>query len=158
MIPMKYNYVPMNEKYADEIAYQWKYEDIYSFYDMTANEEDLIDFLDLKQWNYIFAVLNQSKELIGFYSFSFDYDVMWIGFGLNPEYTGKGHGSDFVMSGIKFGIKHYGYDGHYIMLSVAKFNERAIKTYKKIGFEIVEEYMHETNGDKHQFVKMRILL
>lgn len=151
---MKYNFVQMNEKYAYEIAYQWKYDNIYSFYDMTADKEDLEDFLDSKEWNHKFAVLNEFKELCGFYSYYFKNGIMWIGFGLKPVLTGKGYGSNFVMSGIKFGIEHFNYSKNYVMLAVAMFNQRGIKAYQKIGFEILEEYIQETNGGKHKFVKM----
>lgn len=155
---MKFNFVSMNEKYANEIAYQWKYEGFYSFYDMTADSDDLDEFLDSRHWKFKFAVLNQSEKLSGFYSYYFNNDIMWIGFGLKPELTGKGDGSDFVMSGIEFAIKHFNYDKEYLMLAVVKFNQRAIKAHKKIGFKIVEEHIQETNGGKHQFIKMKKML
>lgn len=144
----------MNEKYANEIAYKWKYEGVYSFYDMTSDEEDLEEFLNSNQWNYKYAVLNDCKELVGFYSYYFENDIMWLGFGLKPELTGKGYGSDFVMSGIKFGVRYFNYSKDYLMLAVAKFNQRAIKVYQNIGFEIIEEYIQETNGGKYMFLKM----
>lgn len=43
---MHYSFVPMNKEYAQEIAYNWKYDKSYSFYDMTADEEDLEEFID----------------------------------------------------------------------------------------------------------------
>lgn len=152
---MIYNFTPMNKEYANEIALKWKYKGIYSFYDMTEDKEDLEEFLDLKQWENKFAVLDADKKLVGFYSFSFENGVMWIGFGLRPELTGKGLGVSYVLSGIKFGIERYNYKENYIMLAVAKFNERAIKAYDKVGFSITEEYIQETNGGKYPFVKMR---
>mgnify|MGYP006296182899 CR=1 FL=1 len=152
---MNYIFVPMNEKYANEIAYNWKYDGIYSFYDITADKEDLKEFLDPESWEDTFAVLDEFEELIGFYSFYFKSDIMWIGFGLKPNLTGEGHGSDFVLSGIKYGLKKYNYKKDYLMLAVAKFNKRAIKVYKKIGFKIVEEYLQETNGGKYDFLKMK---
>lgn len=151
---MRYKFVKMDDKHAKEIAYQWKYDDIYSFYDMTADKKDLEEFLDPKKWKMKFAVLNEFNELCGFYSYYFKDHMMWIGFGLKPELTGKGYGRDFVMSGINFGIDHFDYNENYIMLAVAVFNKRAIKAYQKIGFEIVEEYIQETNGGKYNFVKM----
>lgn len=151
---MKYNFVSMNEKYANEIAYRWKYEGVYTFYDMTADKEDLEEFLDSSQWKYKFAVLNEFKELIGSYSYYFENDIMWIGFGLKPELTGKGYGFDFVMSGISFGVKHFKYNKDYLILAVAKFNERAIRVYQRLGFEKIEEYIQETNGGKYEFIKI----
>lgn len=152
---MEYCFVPMNKNYANEIAFEWKYGGIYSFYDMTDDEEDLVEFLNPDKWEHKFAVLDETKDLIGFYSYYFLNGVMWIGFGLRPDLTGKGHGTDFVLSGIEFGINRFKYDKCFIMLAVAKFNERAIKVYEKIGFKQVEEYFQETNGGKYKFLKMK---
>lgn len=153
---MNYKFVPMNKKYAYEIAYNWKYNGIFSFYDMTADEEDLKHFLNEENWdgNY-FGVLNEECELIGFYSFDFEDDIMWLGFGLNPELTGRGLGYEFVISGINFAVENFNYRKNYVMLAVALFNKRAIRLYEKIGFEPIEKYIQKTNGGEFDFVKMK---
>lgn len=43
---MKYKFVHMNEKYALEVLYNWKYSGIYSFCDIIADKEDLKEFLN----------------------------------------------------------------------------------------------------------------
>jgi len=43
---MQYRFISMNDEYADEIVDNWHYDGIYSFYDMTADEEDLKIFTD----------------------------------------------------------------------------------------------------------------
>ncbi|MGH4120396.1 hypothetical protein [Clostridium sp.] len=53
---MNYKFVPMNKEYANEIAYDWKYNRIYSFYDMTADENDLMEFLNENSW-FLFIIL-----------------------------------------------------------------------------------------------------
>lgn len=40
-----------------------------------------------------------------------------------------------------------------ITLSVATFNQRAIKLYRKIGFEDVEPFMQDTNASTFEFLK-----
>ncbi|MDF2672305.1 MAG: family N-acetyltransferase, partial [Clostridiales bacterium] len=153
---MQYRFVTMNEKYAHEIAFDWKYSDIYSFYDMTADEEDLQEFLHQDNWNdEYFAVVNEENQLVGFYSFSFDDGIMWIGFGLKPELTGMGIGKEFVIAGINFGVENFNYRDNYIMLGVALFNKRAIKLYENIGFIPVEEYIQKTNSGEYEFIKMK---
>lgn len=153
---MQYKFVTMNEKYAYEIAFDRKYSDIYSFYDMTADEEDFKEFLNKDNWNEeYFAVLDEENQLVGFYSFSFEEGIMWIGFGLKPELTGIGIGKEFVTAGINFGVENFNYKGNYIMLAVALFNKRAIKLYQNIGFIHVEEYMQKTNGGEYEFIKMK---
>jgi ribosomal-protein-alanine N-acetyltransferase len=153
---MEYNFVLMNKEYAHDIAYNWKYNDIYSFYDITADEDDLEEFLNEESWNdHYFVALNEKSELVGFYSFSFENEVMWIGFGLKPELTGRKLGADFVIAGINFGVKKFNYKKSYIMLAVASFNKRAIRMYENIGFQTVENYMQKTNGTEFEFIKMR---
>ena len=156
---MKYIFVPMTQEFAKEIAYNWKYDGVYSFYDMTADEEDLKEFLNEENWGKrIFAVGNRSNELIGFYSYYFEEEVMWIGFGMRPDLTGKGYGYDFVKEGIMFGIKKFNNKNDYIMLAVADFNKRAIKLYEKLGFETIESYLQKTNGGQYNFIKMKKML
>lgn len=153
---MQYKFVSMNEKYAHEIAFEWKYSDIYSFYDMTADEEDLQEFLNKDNWNdEYFVVLNEENQLVGFYSFSFEDGIMWIGFGLKPELTGMGIGKEFVTAGINFGVENFDYRYNYIMLGVALFNKRAIKLYENIGFIILDQYIQKTNGGEYDFIKMK---
>lgn len=156
---MNYNFVPMNKEYCHEIAYDWKYEGIYSFYDMTADEEDFQEFLKEENWkghNFAyFAVLNNESELIGYYSYYFEDDIMWIGFGLKPELTGRGLGTEFVTAGIDFLVEKCNYEKSYIMLAVAIFNKRAIRAYEKIGFRAVDKYMQKTNGGEYEFIKMK---
>lgn len=153
---MNFNFIPMKKEYANEIAYDWKYDGIYSFYDMTEDEEDLQEFLDENTWNKdCFAVISDEGELAGYYTFYFEDEIMWLGFGLKPGLTGKGLGGEFVTSGINFALKKFDYKKDYIMLAVATFNKRAIKAYEKIGFETVEKYMQKTNGGEYEFIKMK---
>lgn len=153
---MNYVFVPMNKEYANEIAYIWKYDGLYSFYDMTADEEDLKEFLNEASWQrQYFAVLNDRSELIGFYSFIFEYGIMCIGFGLKPELTGRKIGAEFVVAGINFGVKEFDYKKNCIMLAVALFNKRAIKVYEKIGFQFEEKYIQKTNGGEFEFIMMK---
>jgi len=155
---MQYNFIKMNQNYAEEIAYQWKYKGKYSFYDTTADKEDLAEFLDPKTWDRTFAVLNKENDLIGFYSYTFQDEIMWIGFGLKPDLTGQGLGKEFVKSGIEYGIEHFDYQKEHIMLAVAEFNKRAIKLYKNLGFKTTEKYDQPTNGGVYKFYKMKKIL
>ncbi len=152
---MEFRFVKMKKEYANEIAYDWKYPDKYSFYDMTEDEEDLNDLLDKKNWsNKYFAALNED-ELVGFYSIRFEDEIMWIGLALKPELTGKGIGSNFVLSGLDFAISEFSYKKSHIMLAVLLDNQRAIKSYEKLGFVKTEEYMQKTNGSEFKFIKMK---
>ena len=62
---MKFIFTPMNEKYADDIVSNWHYDDVYSFYDMAADEDDLRIFTDTNNWqNTIKAVLNENDVIV----------------------------------------------------------------------------------------------
>ncbi len=153
---MNFKFISMNGEYAHEIAYNWKYDGIFSFYDMTADEEDLEEFLTEDRWGKNeFAVLNEENQLVGFYSYYFEDEIIWIGFGLKPELTSKGLGASFVNSGIDFAVEEFHYKKDYVMLAVASFNQRAIRLYEKIGFKYVDNYIQRTNGDDFKFIRMK---
>ena len=102
--------------------------------------------------------MTKDGELIGYYAYSFASGVMWIGFGLKPEWTGRGMGIGFVRAGIAFGVETFGYRGDHIMLAVAAFNQRAIRVYERLGFQAVETYMQKTNGGGYEFIKMKMAI
>ncbi len=76
-----------------------------------------------------------------------------IGLGMKPELTGKGMGLDFLKAGLSYAISKY--NPKVITLLVATFNERAIKVYKKAGFESVETFNQDINGSRFEFLKMK---
>ncbi len=46
------------------------------------------------------------------------------------------------------------YKPYKITLSVATFNQREIKEYRKIGFKDIDTYMQDTNGSTFEFLRM----
>ena len=75
-----------------------------------------------------------------------------IGLGMKPNLTGRGNGVQFVKAGIAYAKSKY--NAKQIILSVATFNQRAIKVYKKIGFKEIETFIQNTNGGSFEFLKM----
>jgi [ribosomal protein S18]-alanine N-acetyltransferase len=156
---MVFRYIPMNKDYAEEIAYNWKYDGQYSFYNMTEDEEDLQEFLNPKNWAYkVYAALDEYDQLVGFFQYDIKNLQLEIGLGLKPELTGKGIGGSFVSAGIDFGIKSLNSNINIIVLSVAAFNKRAINLYRKLGFKIIDTNMISTNGSQYEFYKMEKVL
>jgi len=152
---MKYRFVSMNDDCAGEIVDNWHYEGIYSFYDMTADEEDLKIFTDRRYWeDTTFAVLDESGVLIGWSSFFMEDGALWLSLGLKPELTGLGLGEGFVSGCIEFARSHYKLDREPIRLDVALFNERAIKVYKKVGFREIGKGNRATNSGVFEFLRM----
>jgi ribosomal-protein-alanine N-acetyltransferase len=152
---MRYRFVSMNDEYANEIVADWHYDGIYSFYDMTADEEDLKVFLDRGYWeNTTFAVLNECDGLIGWSSFYMEDEVLWLSLGLKPELTGLGLGEDFVSECVEFARSNYKLDKQPIKLDVALFNQRAIKVYERVGFRVSAKIKKNTNGGEFDFLQM----
>ncbi|MFB4166942.1 GNAT family N-acetyltransferase [Virgibacillus sp. JSM 102003] len=149
---MTYAFEIMTQEQAEDIAYNWHYDGIYSFYDMEADEEDLAEFLDSNKQNSTYVVTKDSA-VVGFFSFNrIGNNTIDIGLGMRPDLTGSGSGSEFIKAGMEFAKSNYSPDE--ITLSVATFNQRAIKVYRKIGFKDVETFMQDTNGSSFEFLKM----
>jgi ribosomal-protein-alanine N-acetyltransferase len=150
---MKYIFEKMTQEQAEKIASDWQYEEEYSFYDISADEEDLAEFLNPQKRADSYYMVNQGDEELGFFSFTVGQCSVDIGLGMKPELTGKGIGLDFIKAGLEYAV--FKYNPLEITLSVATFNERAIKVYKKAGFKLVETFMQDTNGSRFEFIKMK---
>jgi ribosomal-protein-alanine N-acetyltransferase len=131
----------------------WRYEPPYSFYDATADPDDLALLLgeETRKGRH-FSAFGENDELVGFFSLYRAGDDIVVGLGLRPDLTGRGLGLAFVKAGLAFARERFG-PGRF-RLSVATFNERAIRVYERAGFEPLRTYDHETNGGVHPFLEM----
>ncbi|MFD3446059.1 GNAT family N-acetyltransferase [Microbacteriaceae bacterium 4G12] len=150
---MDFTFKVMTQDEAREIAYNWHYEGEYSFYDMEADMEDLEEFLNDEMRGDATFVVRENDRVVGFFSFhKIDNQTVDIGLGMRPDITGSGLGLKFVKAGLAFSKEKY--QPKYLTLSVATFNKRAIKVYKKAGFEAVGTFVQKTNGSCFEFLKM----
>jgi len=120
----------------------WKYEKPYSLYNLNGSDEDIKELLH----GSYYSAYNKSKELAGYFCFGEsaqvpigktlnsydDKSFIDIGLGLQPELCGKGYGVDFTTCGLRCAKNMF--SARKFRLTVAKFNQRAIKVYEKIGF------------------------
>ena len=151
---MKLELRPTREKEALAIA-AWHYEPPYSFYDATADQDDLALLLaEESREGKHFSAFDEHDELIGFFSFDVEGDDVVVGLGLRPDLTGRGLGLAFVEAGLAFARERFG-PGRF-RLSVATFNERAIRVYERAGFEPLRTYDHATNGGVYPFLEMAL--
>ena len=154
----KLTVTPMTVEYARQISH-WKYDSEYSLYNHV--EGDITGYMDGTHY----ACTNTGGELIGYFCFGKDAQIptveenvyndeyLDIGLGLRPDVCGKGFGLLFLNEGLDyaqqaFGTKHF-------RLSVAAFNERAIKVYKKAGFRPWHEVTNSYS--KLKFLVMTIV-
>ncbi len=149
---MNFHFVPMTTEYAKAIA-GWHYDGVFAFYDFDQDPEDLAELLDprAREGKY-FAVLNKDNELTGFFCFDVQGGSVEMGLGLKPSETGKGLGRVFVQTGMAFAKERL--RPMEFRLQVAKFNQRAIRMYEKLGFRIEKTFLMETNGGEYEFVSM----
>ncbi|UOR13910.1 GNAT family N-acetyltransferase [Halobacillus amylolyticus] len=147
---MDYNFSEISKKQAEKIS-NWHYEGEYSFYDYENDEEDIAELLSPR--GDIYYMVKKGNEEIGFFCFETEEDSVEIGLGMKPELTGRGMGLDFFKAGLNFAISKF--NPKEITLSVATFNKRAIKVYKRAGFESVKTFMQQDeDGSQVEFLKM----
>lgn len=95
---MNYTFSPLTQRQAEQIAYEWQYNGPFAFYDMPNDEDDLAEFLNPEErTEHYFAVLNK-EELIGYYVFEPNAEVVDVGLGMRPDLTGQGNGTAFFRS------------------------------------------------------------
>lgn len=150
-----YLFEPMDICSAREIADTWKYHPPYDFYDVTADIDDYEEFIDPRRWPDLFFTVHAEEELCGFFSLHPCGDLMELGLGMRPNLVGRGMGVSFVSSCLRYAVDTCGVTRP-IVLKVASFNERAIKVYERVGFEVFRTCMQETNGSAFEFVEMRV--
>jgi ribosomal-protein-alanine N-acetyltransferase len=156
---MSISFTPLSRELAKEIV-SWRYDTPYHVYDYRfQSAEDAIDYLT-EPTNHVFAILREG-ELIGFRSFGpdgrvpgGDYDdpCLDTGGGLRPDLTGQGFGEEVIRKGIEFGAEEFGAER--FRVTIAVFNERALKVCKRIGF--VEDHRFRRTSDGEQFVVLRL--
>lgn len=131
----------------------WTYPPPYNFYDMGKTETSVAELL----FDGYRAVRCDNDPLVGFYclgqsaqvpaghrfsAYDSEGPVIDIGIGMRPDLTGKGLGAeflDFVMREIR-----RNYPTTALRLTVASFNQRAEKLYRRFGFRPLHQF--EANG------------
>ena len=133
---------PMTAAQAAAIS-QWQYGGIYAFYShRPKNAADLLDGTH-------FAVTDADDALLGFFCFGadariptleegvYDADALDIGLGMRPDLCGQHAGLPFLLRGLAYAQQTH--RPNCFRLSMAAFNERAIKVYARAGFSVARE-------------------
>jgi ribosomal-protein-alanine N-acetyltransferase len=129
----------MTIDYAARII-EWTYENEYSIYSFQKNDATVGELMN----GDYYACLDQRNELLGYFCFgksaqiptvetdAYNSEMLDIGLGMQPARCGKGRGYLFVKAGLDFAFKEFNL--RQLRLTVALFNQRAIRVYEKIGF------------------------
>ena len=150
---MKFEFRKMTDEEAQQIA-GWHYVPPYDFYDWVSDPNDLAELLDPRRHGEdYFSAFDEKGTLVGSFSFKKNGKAVEVGLGLRPELTGKGLGRGFLLAGLNFARGAFALN--IFRLSVATFNERALKVYEGVGFVHGRTYQHETHGVVYEFLEMK---
>lgn len=152
-----YRFEAMSLPLSQEVAWNWRYPPPFDFYDGDADQEDLKELLDPRLWPEVFEACFVGDEFVGFFSATTEGLEAEIGLGLRPDLTSGGRGRGFITA--LLGRLHELRPGvETVSLSVAAFNQRAIRAYRSCGFEVSKHRPQETNGGVYAFVSMSLRL
>lgn len=146
------------EAHAKEIC-NWEYEDEYSIYnypewEQICNEKWGIT-IEQRRKSEFYAIVDHCKCLCGYIRLMNKEDYILIGIGLKPCLCGQGLGNT-LMKMVKNQCGKL-YPHKKIVLEVRSFNERAIKCYKSVGFNIVDSYKKHTPIGDGEFLRMEFI-
>lgn len=155
---MKLRLKELTETYAKEIC-SWEYSGEYSIYNYPEWSKMLSEkwgiTVEEKRKNEFIAIVDDFNNLCGYIRIFNKNVYVLIGVGLKPSLCGQGLGST-IMEVVKQQCSKR-YPNKKIVLEVRSFNERAIKCYKRAGFNIVDHYMKDTPLGYGEFVKMEFI-
>ena len=144
--------VSMTAAYARDVV-TWRYPAPYNCYDMTGDPEFLTD-----PRNGFYALVDDTG-LIGFRSFGADGQVpggqynslaLDTGGGLRPELVGQRIGRAAIATGLAFGREQFRPAA--FRVTVAGFNQRALRVVTALGFQAVDRFTALTNGRPYEIL------
>jgi [ribosomal protein S18]-alanine N-acetyltransferase len=146
-----------------EAIIAWRYPAPYQFYDWDPGD-DPAELLDPAVQCVVAD--DDNGVLAGFACFGtggqtpggrraglYDEPLLDLGLGLRPDLTGRGLGLGFVNAALEVGQERFRPAG--FRLSVASFNERAIRVYERAGFVRGECFLSPVRGVETEFLLMR---
>ena len=148
--PMAFH--PMDETAARAIA-TWRYEPPYEVYSLdTGDPDELVDcFLDPA--NAYYYVVDGGGFLAAYCCFGpdarvpggdYDNPALDVGLGVHPDRTGQGLGHAFVRAVLRFARQEFA--PAEFRVTVAEFNERALRVWNAAGFQPVQKFERAPNG------------
>lgn len=143
----QYQIKPIELQHIKEIM-TWKYGPPYELYNLNDNEETKNQFIKAPYY----VLLNEKNDLIGYYSHGIEAtipygdvykayietDYLDIGLGLNPKYTSKGFGEEFMKQGLDYFSNRF--NTTKFRLTVLDNNIRGRKLYHKMGFKVLHTF------------------
>ena len=141
---------------TDEIheVIDWKYEEDYAIYNLPAYEvmeKQNIGLANLEKRKNYYSFYDEDI-LVGFINLHEESNAVFLGIGVNPSELNKKYGQRILKQAIAISKKLY--NDKPIYLEVRTWNKRAINSYKKAGFEVLDTITLTTNIGKGEFYRM----
>ena len=145
--PNSLQLTPLSEADARSIL-EWRYNPPYDWYNPPPLSDEAVANLIDPQWQ--FQSIKAGNQLIAYASFGNDGRVTGgdysdpaidIGLGLAPKLTGRGLGAIVLQAILEFAQTTV--KSPAARLTVARFNQRAIRLYERAGFQPTQEFTHE---------------
>lgn len=147
---MRFHFEPMNAAYAEELTH-WHYQPPYQMYNSTADQTLIPSFVDPQ--NAYYTILDNG-EMVAFCCFGKEAQVpggdygnvaLDIGLGVRPDLTGQGKGQMYIADVLNFARSMY--DTTHFRITVAAFNQRALRAWKTAGFQEVQTFPAQDDGE-----------
>jgi [ribosomal protein S18]-alanine N-acetyltransferase len=127
--------VPLTDAHAEAIS-SWTYDFPYEWYD-TSNDPRRVElFAHPAKRETLRAVVGDDGALVGFFNFVREGDEVRIGLGMRPDLTGQGLAQPFILTGLNYASLEW--RPRRFRLWVARWNERALRAYRRAGFREVK--------------------
>jgi ribosomal-protein-alanine N-acetyltransferase len=139
------NVEQLTEPHAAEIA-RWRYEFPYEWYDTASDPRRIELFVNPARREGLRAVVDDDGELVGFFNFVREGNEVRIGLGMRPDLTGQGLAQPFIEAGLEYASAQW--EPLRFRLWVARWNERALRAYRRAGFREVQ------SSEPSRFVEM----
>jgi ribosomal-protein-alanine N-acetyltransferase len=134
----------LSDDQAAAIA-EWRYEFPYEWYDTSADPRRIELFANHARRTHLRAVVDDG-ELVGFVNFVPGGDEVRLGLGMRPDLTGRGLAQPFIEAGLDYARREW--RPRRFRLWVARWNERALRAYRRAGFREVPA------AEESRFVEM----
>jgi len=153
---VRFTFQPMDEGSARAIL-RWRYDPPYDLYNPGSEdvEQNLQVFLDPR--NAYYAITDEHGDLVAYCCFGPDARVpggdyggaaLDVGMGVRPDWTGQGRGLTYVNAVLDFARRTFAPTA--FRVTVAEFNQRALRVWEKAGFQPVQTFQRK--GDGRDFV------
>jgi RimJ/RimL family protein N-acetyltransferase len=154
---VKEHFRSMNVEAATETV-AWRYDPPFNLYNLSPEDIPLL----IDPVNRYFAVYDETGRIVGICCYGVEARVaggdygdgvqatLDVGVGMSPDLVGRGQGAAFVRAVLAFAQESFA--PHRFRVTIAAFNERSRRTFRRLGFE--ETFRFTRDSDGLDFIQM----